>query len=456
MAFRLEAPHTYRAPLTGDSQHVTDIAAPAQEGVPHRTPAWVWVLVLVIMAGVTLVYALLFPREPDLDPVDMIRETAFFFASLAIYIYATRAGVRLFDIGFAIFLFSLWMEVVDEFTAEPRWVGTGIPGPIGVVGLVLIALAARQWSLKRREDTAARERAEEGLRRSHSTLQAVVEGTPDAIWAKDVDGRYILVNTAFTRMVGMGQIAIIGKRESEILPREIAQKAGRSDQRALEDGETVRFEDTLAIAGPPRTYLISKTVFRDLLGNPVGILGIARDITDRKAAEDRLAHQALHDPLTALPNRAAFIQRLARAIGRWQHQRDNCFAVLFVDVDRFKDINDQFGHAVGDEFLLAFSERLGQLLRPGDLVARLGGDEFTVLLDQVNRSDEAATVAERVLTGFRSGFVLSVGRVDASASIGVALCTPGTDTADLLLKAADGAMYRAKELGRGRLVVAEG
>ncbi len=248
MAFRLEAPHTYRAPLTGDSQHVTDIAAPAQEGVPHRTPAWVWVLVLVIMAGVTLVYALLFPREPDLDPVDMIRETAFFFASLAIYIYATRAGVRLFDIGFAIFLFSLWMEVVDEFTAEPRWVGTGIPGPIGVVGLVLIALAARQWSLKRREDTAARERAEEGLRRSHSTLQAVVEGTPDAIWAKDVDGRYILVNTAFTRMVGMGQIAIIGKRESEIVRAEILAQSRKEAQDLVEQGKRqVQYEQKQAM-----------------------------------------------------------------------------------------------------------------------------------------------------------------------------------------------------------------
>jgi diguanylate cyclase (GGDEF)-like protein/PAS domain S-box-containing protein len=410
----------------------------------------------MIMSGVALTYALIFPSEPDLDPADMAREVAFFLSSLAIYIYASRAGVRLFDVGFGILLLSLWMEVVDEFTAEPRWVGTGIPGPIGILGLVLIALAARQWSHRRREDTRARERAEDSLRRSHSTLQAVVEGTPDAVWVKDVDGRYMLVNTAFTRMVGMGAAAIVGKREAEILPREIALKAGRSDQRALEEGETVRFEDTLAIAGPPRTYLISKTVFRDLLGNPVGILGIARDITDRKAAEDRLAHQALHDPLTALPNRAAFIQRLARAIARWQHQPERRFAVLFVDVDRFKDINDPFGHAVGDEFLLAFSERLGQLLRPGDLVARLGGDEFTVLLDSVDRADEAAQIAERVLSGFRSGFVLSVGRVDASASIGVALCNSGTPTADALLKAADGAMYRAKELGRARLVVAEG
>lgn len=431
-------------------------APPTEELTSHRTPGWVWGVVLAIMAGVALAYAAAFPSEPDLDPVDITRETAFFFTSLAIYIYASRAGVRLFDVGFAIFLLSLWMEVVDEFTAEPRWIGTGIPGPIGILGLLLIALAARQWSLKRREDSAARERAEAELRRSHSTLQAVVEGTPDAVWVKDVDGRYVLANTAFTRMVGMGAAAIVGKREAEILPREVAMKAGRSDQRALEEGETVRFEDTLAIAGPPRTFLISKTVFRDLLGNPVGILGIARDITDRKAAEDRLAHQALHDPLTALPNRAAFIQRLARALGRWQHQSDKRFAILFVDVDRFKDINDRFGHAVGDEFLLAFSERLGQLLRPGDLVARLGGDEFTVLLDQVDRVDEAAQIAERVLTGFRSGFILSVGRVDASASIGVAMCSPAHDTADLLLKAADGAMYRAKELGRARLVVAEG
>jgi diguanylate cyclase (GGDEF)-like protein/PAS domain S-box-containing protein len=421
----------------------------------HRTPGWVWLLLAGIMVGVLIVYAVAFPAEPDLDPADIAREVAFFVSSVAIYVYASRANERLFDVGFAFFLLSLWIEVVDEFTAEPRWVGTGIPGPLGILGLLLIALAARHWSLRRREDHAARSRAEDELRRSHSTLQAVVEGTPDPVWVKDVDGRYVLVNSAFTRMIGMGTAAIIGRRESEVLPREVAMKAGRSDQRALEEGETVRFEDTLAIAGPPRTYLISKTVFRDLLGNPVGILGIARDITERKAAEDRLAHQAMHDPLTALPNRAAFLQRLARAIGRWQHQPDRRFAVLFLDVDRFKDINDRFGHAVGDEFLVAFAERLSLLLRPGDVVSRLGGDEFTVLLDQVDTVADAALIAERVLEGFRSGFVLTVGRVDASASIGVALCTQAAATADQLLKAADGAMYRAKELGRAQFVVAE-
>jgi diguanylate cyclase (GGDEF)-like protein/PAS domain S-box-containing protein len=432
---------------------MTDELSP--NATSHRTPTWVWIIMGVIMVAVVVVYTALFPAEPDFDPVDSTREVAFFLGSFAIYIYASRANVRLFDVGFAFFLLSLWMEVVDEFTYEPRWVGTGIPGPIGVVGLVLIAAAARQWSLRRREDHAARARAEDELRRSHSTLQAVVEGTPDPVWVKDVDGRYMLVNSAFTRMVGMGTAAIVGRREVEVLPREVALKAGRSDQRALEEGETVRFEDTLAITGPPRTYLISKTVFRDLLGNPVGILGIARDITERKAAEDRLAHQALHDPLTALPNRAAFLQRLVRAVGRWQHQPDRRFAVLFLDVDRFKEINDRFGHAVGDEFLVAFAERLSLLLRPGDVVSRLGGDEFTVLLDQVSSVADAALIAERVLEGFRSGFVLTVGRVDASASIGVALCSPATATADQLLKAADGAMYRAKELGRAQLVVAE-
>jgi len=431
----------------------TELAAAPHDH--HRTPMLFWVVGPVVMLLVLAAYLLAFPKEPDLDPVDIARESAFFFASAAIYVYASRARIMLIHVGFAIFLLSLWMEVCDEFTSEPRWVGSGIPGPIGIVGLVLIALAAREWSHRRREDSAARAKAEEDLRRSHTTLQAVVEGTPDPVWVKGVDGRYMLVNSAFTRMVGLGSGAVVGRRESEVLPREVALKAGRSDQRALEEGETVRFEDTLAIAGPPRTYLISKTVFRDLLGNPAGILGIARDITERKAAEDRLAHQALHDPLTALPNRAAFIQRLARAVARWQHQPERRFAVLFLDVDRFKEINDRFGHAVGDEFLVTFAERLAQLLRPGDYVSRQGGDEFTVLLDQVQTVADAAQIAERVLDGFRSGFVLSVGRVDTSASVGVALCSPSAASADLLLKAADGAMYRAKELGRARLVVAE-
>jgi diguanylate cyclase (GGDEF)-like protein/PAS domain S-box-containing protein len=429
----------------------TTVPAPTAE-VDVR-PLRMWPVLGVMMVSVLVIYAVSFSPEPDLDPVDISRETSFFLGTLLIYRYVARARMPLLDVGFLILLTSLWEEVVDEFTFEPRWVGTGVPGVLAILGLILITVAARRWSHLRREREAAHAKAEADLRRSHSTLLAVVEGTPDAVWVKDLDARYVMANTAFARLVGVGAGALVGRREADILAPEIAARAQRSDDRALETGETVRFEDTLTLTGPTRTYLISKTVFRDVLGSPVGILGVARDISDRKAAEDRLAHQAMHDALTSLPNRTAFTQRLGRAFARWQHDAADLFAVLFMDMDRFKEINDRHGHAGGDELLVAMGERLTRLLRPGDVVGRMGGDEFTVLLERVESLEEAAQVAGRVLEGLREPFDLSVGRVSTSVSIGVALCGGAFASAESVLKGADAALYRAKEQGRGRVVV---
>jgi diguanylate cyclase (GGDEF)-like protein len=180
--------------------------------------------------------------------------------------------------------------------------------------------------------------------------------------------------------------------------------------------------------------------------------------------EAQLKRQALHDPLTGLPNRALFVKQLRRRLMRRQRDLTRRFAVLFIDLDHFKPINDTLGHAVGDLLLAEVARRLESVVRPDDLVARMGGDEFTVLLDNVDQADEAAKIVQRILDQLSAPFSLQEpdpgGAVkwheaQISASIGVATPSSQHETADELLRAADAAMYRAKARGRNCFEISE-
>lgn len=410
-------------------------------------------LFVVLAVATVALYVLSFPPELDLDPWDIAKEVSFFLAVLAVYHFARRPDQLLMDVGFLLFLQSLWMEVVDEFTAEPRWMGTGVPAPIGITGIVLLAVATRIGARKRQEEIARHAEAEEALRRSHSTLTAVLEGTPDPVWVKDLAGAYLLANAACTRVMGRPPADIVGKADGELLTADEAHRAQVTDREALESGGTIRFEDATTVGGEPRTFLVSKGVFRDSLGSAIGILGIARDITDRKVVEDRLVHQASHDSLTGLPNRSVLIDRLERELLRARRQPEHLFAVLFIDIDRFKAVNDQRGHVVGDELLIAFTRALDHWLRPGDVIARLGGDEFTVLLPKVDGVEDAVSVAERIHEGLGTPIRLRNESVPMTVSIGVAMSSPSYVRAQDLVRDADSAMYHAKQLGRDRHAV---
>ncbi len=179
-----------------------------------------------------------------------------------------------------------------------------------------------------------------------------------------------------------------------------------------------------------------------------------RDIPKRKQLEEQLLHDAFHDQLTGLPNRALFLNRLAQAIQRTKRYREPSgsylFAVLFLDLDRFKVINDSLGHTVGDQLLMAIADRLETCMRPGDTIARLGGDEFTVLLDDIKAASDAAQIAERIQQELTLPFNLSGHEVFVTASIGIVLSVEGEATPESLLRNADTAMYRAKILGKAR------
>ena len=175
-----------------------------------------------------------------------------------------------------------------------------------------------------------------------------------------------------------------------------------------------------------------------------------QDITARKVAEDRLLHDAFHDALTGLPNRALFTDHLRLAIGRTKRNRNHLFTVLFLDLDRFKIVNDSLGHLIGDRLLVAIARRLEKCLRPGDTVARLGGDEFTVLLEDLKNHNEATAVAERIQMELIKPFDVDDRQVFTSVSIGIAHSSIGYDRPEDILRDADTAMYHAKSLGGTR------
>ncbi len=194
----------------------------------------------------------------------------------------------------------------------------------------------------------------------------------------------------------------------------------------------------------------SVSLVRDQYSKSVHLIFQIQDITDRKLAEQQLHHDAFHDALTGLPNRALFMDHLKLAIARSRRNTTTKFAVLYLDLDRFKVINDSLGHTIGDQLLVGIADRLKKNLRPGDTVARLGGDEFTVLVEDITDETESVQVAERVQQELSIPFNLSGREVFTTVSMGIAPSAVGYERAEDILRDADTAMYRAKSLGKAR------
>lgn len=189
-------------------------------------------------------------------------------------------------------------------------------------------------------------------------------------------------------------------------------------------------------------------------GSPSRMVGVHTDINKRKETEDLIWRQANFDALTGLPNRRMFFDRLKEEIKK-SVRNNNTFALMFIDLDGFKEVNDTYGHQVGDELLQAVAESISGCIRASDTFARLGGDEFTIILSSMENNDACSFVAEKILKHIHTPFSLSVGKVTISASIGVALYPDNGATHDKLISAADSAMYDAKAKGKNCWVYAK-
>ena len=299
--------------------------------------------------------------------------------------------------------------------------------------------------------TVERARAEEELRRSEERCRALVHNVSDVIFVLDEEAVVRYASPSIERVLGYDQDEVCGEP--------IAAWAHPGDARQIYRA----FLRTVASPGP-HPAIEFRARHRDgswltmeaLASSPSepslgGIVITARDITERKRLLEQLRRQAFNDTLTGLPNRALFADRLAHALAAAERRGDRV-AVLFLDLDGFKVINDSLGHSAGDALLVAVGRRLAECVRPGDTVARFGGDEFTILLEELADEADALVIAERVLVGLRAPFALEGREVFAATSIGVSLSRPGVDgiRPDDLVREADIALYQAKTAGRGR------
>lgn len=269
------------------------------------------------------------------------------------------------------------------------------------------------------------------------------------------DGRWIRVNKSLCEMVGYSEDELLAGNFRLITHPDDLNLI--FDQlRKLHEGAISSLQLELRYVHKNRQVgwvLLSVTTVNDPQHRSANLIFQMQEITDRKQAEEKLVHDAFHDALTGLPNRILFMDHLTQSVQRAKRKRHLPFAVLFLDFDRFKLINDSLGHMVGDQLLIAIAGKLKVSVRPGDIVARLGGDEFTILLEDLNTTDEAIFVAKRLLSTLEEPFSLPGREVFITASVGVALSTAGYDRADDVLRDADTAMYRAKSLGKARYEV---
>jgi diguanylate cyclase (GGDEF)-like protein/PAS domain S-box-containing protein len=331
----------------------------------------------------------------------------------------------------------------------------GLSGMVLVVGLAL-ALSLRQ---RVRKDFARayqtltveveeRKAAERALRASEERFRSLVQNSSDVISIVDADGGVRYHSESVRRVLGYDPGELVdGDPLTLVHPDDRERVARFVAEAALRPGVTAA--ETWRVRHRDGTWLHTETVAANLLedANVRGLVLNTRDVSDRKELEAQLVHQAFHDGLTGLANRTLFAEGVEHALAR---SGKGDLAVLFIDLDDFKHVNDSLGHAAGDQLLVAAARRLQGCLRPADTAARLGGDEFAVLLERVADAEAAALVAGRVLDTLHQPFGLNGRTIPIKASLGVATGRPGTDEAEELLRNADVAMYAAKAGGKDR------
>ena len=295
-------------------------------------------------------------------------------------------------------------------------------------------------------------RSRDAARRSEAHHRSVVENAAEGILTIGLDGTLTSFNAAAESMFGWSAAEIVGEPATRIVPPELHDPLMDFLASYGDHGAVATQRNDVEIEGVRRDgsrfpMMVSTTAIV-LAGSAPVISGIVRDLSDQKRVEAQLAHQALHDSLTGLANRVMLTDHLEQALARVR-RHGRIFGVLYVDLDRFKAVNDTLGHAVGDQLLAEVAVRILATVRETDTVARLGGDEFVVLCEDIDGIHRAIGLAQRIISTIAAPFHLGDDEPQVSASIGIALSGDGTETAEVILANADLAMYRAKSSGRG-------
>ena len=298
-------------------------------------------------------------------------------------------------------------------------------------------------------------RAERDLQRSREMLSATLRSIGDGVIAADENERVTFINPVACELCGWSESEAVGSPMSEVF-RLVGGVAARQslNQMPLE----VQALSLLQRGGVAVPIDAQAAPLRDERGAVAGAVTIFRDVTQRRALEERLVHQAFHDALTGLPNRALFGNRLRHTLSQVQGRAlrgkgEVCLAVLFIDLDNFKWVNDSLGHETGDHLLIEVGERLRSCLRANDTASRFGGDEFTVLVDHVENPGYAQGIAERIVERLQQPFNIGGQTIYSSPSVGIAYTTTGQEAPDELIRNADTAMYDAKKRGKARVSV---
>lgn len=357
-------------------------------------------------------------------------------------------GVFVVGIGYAAFLAGWLIPVVAALVAL-------------IVAFVLVTSYVAQ--------------SEEKLQRSKDFLHQILNTIPDPVFVQDRSHRWVVLNQAYGRFIGMDIEDLIGKTVYDVFSQREADAFYQADEEVLRQQQEQEYEETLTdLLGKTYSIATKRSLHRDAEGNLL-LVGVIRDITIRKSLEEslrrttqelsqsnqelrdyqtQLHYLANHDPLTGLPNRQLFHEKLQQSI-EWAASGSRMVALLFIDLDGFKQVNDSFGHGVGDQLLKSVAKRLIASLRGSDTVARLGGDEFTVILTVVPGELEVMRVAQKMIDTLALPYNFDGQLVRVSASVGIALYPTHYDTVQGLLQGADGAMYEAKAAGKNRYAIVD-
>jgi diguanylate cyclase (GGDEF)-like protein/PAS domain S-box-containing protein len=298
------------------------------------------------------------------------------------------------------------------------------------------------------EDITERRKLEQERDRNYAFLREIIDHIPTQITVKDArDHRYVLVNSVAETQFGLSRDDIVGKSVSELFPEEHARIITGEDDRALQSREGLFIDEHLwQTKFGPRFITSKRIAIRDSAGEPRYLINVVEDVTERRRADEKIAHLAHYDALTDLPNRVLFREQIECELRK--ADGGERFALLYIDIDEFKGINDSLGHHVGDELLKTVATRIRGCIKPGDLIARLGGDEFAVIQTAIGSTADVEDFVARIYEAIRQPCQCLGHQLSTDASIGIALAPQDGTELDQLIKHADLAMYAAKAGGR--------